>query len=390
MAAMSTTKPPLESFENHLPRHVVTGRGKGLNVAALCSANSWSRVFVVSDQGVRNAGVLERVTKPLVDASLLVGVFDAVPPEPPIDIVDTIAAGIRDSKAEVVIGLGGGSVMDATKVSAVVAKDRRDPSTLVGVRRVGKRGVPTILIPTTAGTGSEATFVAILSDPKTGNKVGVVDPCLLADIAVVDPQLTDTLPRSITAAAGMDALVHAIEGFIAKVATPVARGLAIEAARHIGTALPVVCSDQVSLSARDSMAIGSHLAGMAFANSSCCAVHALALPLGGRYPIPHGVITGCFVGEMMRHNGAVCSEDVAILSEALGWGRLSVEEFASRLDLLASSIGLVDQLRKVPVSESDIAIMATDAVAIRRLVDPNPRDVDVAHAMQIYTRVLLA
>lgn len=388
MAAMSTLKPPLASFENHLPRQVITGRGESLNLAALCKAHAWSRVFVVSDSGVKNAGLLSRVLSPLQSAGMLVGSFDAVPPEPPIDIVNDISLQVRSARADVIIGLGGGSVMDATKVSAVVANDGRDPKALIGVRKVGARGIPTILIPTTAGTGSEATFVAILSDPQTGNKVGVVDPCMLADIAIVDPQLTDTLPQAITAAAGMDALVHAIEGFIAKIATPIARGLALEAARHIGPSLPVVCADGTNQKVRDSMAIGSHLAGMAFANSSCCAVHALALPLGGRYPIPHGVITGCFVGDMMRHNGATCSDDVAILGQALGWGPLSVDDFAGRLDQLASSIGLVHQLRKVTVLAEDIDRMAADAVTIRRLMDPNPREVELSDAARIYSNVL--
>ena len=136
------------------------------------------------------------------------------------------------------------------------------------------------------------------------------------------------------------------------------------------------------------MAIGSHLAGMAFANSSCCAVHALALPLGGQFHIPHGVITGCFAGEMMRHNAPTCAADFATFSQALGWGTMDGAQFADRLDALASSIGLVAQLRKTSVPASSIPAMARDAVAIRRLVDPNPRDVTESDATRIYQKVL--
>jgi alcohol dehydrogenase class IV len=374
---------PLPSFENHLPRRVITGRGASQSLAALCQTNGWDRVFVVSDAGVAGAGLLRQVALPLRAET-----FAEVPPEAPIDVVDTIAARIKASGAEAVIALGGGSVMDAAKVASLCVRHGKTAREFVGIGKAGRRGLPTVLIPTTAGTGSEATFVAVLADPATGNKVGVVDPCILADIAIVDPALTDGLPAQVTAAAGIDALVHAIEAFIARVATPLARGLALEAARRIGRSLEVVCREPGNTTARDDMAIGSHLAGMAFANSSCCAVHALALPLGGRFHIPHGVITGCFAGEMMRHNSPACAEDFAALAVALGWGAVDGAAFAGRLDAVADAIGLRAQIRRVAVPDDAIAPMARDAVAIRRLIDPNPREVTEADATRIYRAVL--
>jgi len=176
--------------------------------------------------GVAGAGLLRQVALPLRAET-----FAEVPPEPPIDVVDTIAARIKASGSEAVIALGGGSVMDAAKVASLCVRHGKAAREFVGIGKAGSRGLPTVLIPTTAGTGSEATFVAVLTDLATGNKVGVVDPCILADIAIVDPALTDGLPAQVTAAAGIDALVHAIEAFIAQVATPLARGLALEAAR---------------------------------------------------------------------------------------------------------------------------------------------------------------
>jgi alcohol dehydrogenase class IV len=379
---------PLTSFENHLPRRVITGRGASDSLVELCRVNFWRQVFLVSDAGVTGAGLTQKVSQPVLDAHLLAGTFAAVPPEPPIDVVDKMAERIRTSGADVIVALGGGSVMDAAKVAALCARHGKTAREFLGIRKAGARGLPTVLIPTTAGTGSEATFVAILTDTVTGNKIGVVDPCILADIAIVDPALTDGLPAHVTAAAGMDALVHAVEAFIAKNATPVARGLALEAARHIGPALEVVCRVPQNTAARDGMAIGSHLAGMAFANASCCAVHALALPLGGRFHIPHGVITGCFAGEMMRHNAPVCAADFAEFSAALGWGVVSADAFADRLDAVADSIGLRATLKKTPVPGEVIPTMAADAVANRRLMDPNPREVSVEDASRIYQTVL--
>ena len=374
-------------FENNLPRRVVVGRGAARTLAALCADRGWQRVTLCSDAGVVAAGLVSRVVAPLHDAGLAVDVLTDIPAEPPLAAVDAAAAGIAAHAADVVVAVGGGSVMDAAKVASVCARQGRPAADLVGIGRAGSRGLPTVLVPTTAGTGSEATFVAILTDAASGMKVGVVDPHLLPDVAVVDPELTDHLPADITAATGMDAVVHAIEGFIATVSTPLARGLAIEAARHLGGGLEAACRDGADLVARDRMAVGSHLAGMAFANSSCCAVHALAMPLGGRFHIPHGVITGCFAGELMRHNAPACAAEFAVLGEALGWGRTSAAEFADRLDTTAERIGLLGRLRRVRVPAEAIAALARDAVAVRRLMEPNPRPVTEADAARIYRAV---
>jgi alcohol dehydrogenase len=193
----------LSSFENHLPRRVITRRGASQSLAAVCQTNGWSRVFVVSDAGVAGAGLLWQVALPLRAETVA-----EVPPEPPIELVDAIAARIKASGAEAVIALGGGSVMDAAKVASLCVRHGKAAREFVGIGKAGGRGLPTVLIPTTAGTGSEATFVALLTDPATGNKVGVVDPCILAGTAIVDPTLTDGLAAQVTASAGMDALVQ--------------------------------------------------------------------------------------------------------------------------------------------------------------------------------------
>ena len=260
----------MHPYDNHLPRRVCFGRGSvgkipelakslvaasapftlGMNPSIHPTSGSQPRVFVVTDPGVRQAGLVEPLLEQLKDRGLLCGCYDRVSLEPPLEMVDELAVELRDSDAQVIVGLGGGSVMDATKVAGVVARVanglRSSDSSAqrlgsardyVGIGKVPARGLPTILVPTTAGTGSEATFVAILTDKATGNKVGVVSPYLLPDIAVVDPELTDRLPPTITAATGMDAIVHALEATIAKVATPLAQGLAWRAARELGGAI---------------------------------------------------------------------------------------------------------------------------------------------------------
>jgi len=353
-----------------------------------CNEQGFDRVFVVADAGVRSAGLLAPTLDRLTSAGILCGVYDAIAPEPALEQVDHLAEEIRASKAIAVIGLGGGSVMDATKVACILAVHPGRARDYLGIGKVPSRGLPSILVPTTSGTGSEATFVAILTDKVTGNKAGVVSPHLLADLAVVDPSLTDRLPRQLTASTGMDALVHALEAYIAKVSTPLARGLAVQAAGCLGWALEAAVNHPNDTHARDAMSLGSHLAGMAFANSSCCAVHALALPLGGRYPIPHGVITGAFFGEVMRRNAVHCESDFQVFCDALGWGQLKPDSFCDRLDALADSVGLFEQLRQVSVDVGSIGAMARDACLNRRLMDPNPIDFSESEVVSVYRKVL--
>ena len=380
----------LSQFDNHLPRRVLFGRGRSAEVPTICIANGWKRAFVVTDHGVSQAGLVAPLVGELSRLELLAGTFDAVPAEPELHVVDRLAELLRESKADCVIGIGGGSVMDATKVASIVAVHGGNARDYCGIGKVPGRGLPSVLIPTTAGTGSEATFVAILTEPLQGNKVGVVSPNLLADIAIVDPALTDNLPKAITAATGFDAIVHAMEAMIAKVATPVARGLALQAASYLGPNLETAVLNGQDSQARDAMAIGSHLAGLAFANSSCCAVHALALPLGGRYPIPHGVITGCFVAEVMRYNLAIdsCRDDSMEFAKALGLDSNNGFELCDSLDSLANRIGLFSQIRNVVVKASDLPQMAQAACSNQRLMGPNPVPLTENQSIAIYRKVL--
>jgi alcohol dehydrogenase class IV len=380
----------LKFFENNMPRRMRFGRGISAELPAELRRLGRAQPFIVTDLGVKAAGILQRVAGPLGAAGMTPGVFDATEPEPPFSCVAAAVEAARASGCTVdcVVALGGGSVMDTAKLVAATLLDGREASLLAGIGKVGLRPLPLVCIPTTAGTGSEATPVAIFTDTASGNKVGVVDACLVPDVVLLDPALTDGLPPLPTAAAGMDALVHALEAFIGRNATPLARGLALEAARRIGPALPRVCRDGSDRAARDEMLIGANLAGIAFANSSCCGVHALALPLGGRFHIVHGVATGCLAAETMRHNLPSCREDFAVFAEALGWSGGAPDDFADRLASLADAIGLRRALAATAVPDASIPEMAKQAFANRRLMDPNPRPISEVEAADIYRRTL--
>jgi len=377
-------------YDNNLPRRVRFGREISAELPSELARLGRSSPFIITDAGVRAAGVLARVTGPLDQAGVAFGVFDGTQAEPPFSCVSEACQGAAKAgrPADVIVAVGGGSVIDTAKLVAATLADRRDAALLAGIGKVGRRPLPLVCIPTTSGTGSEATAVAIFTDIATGNKVGVVDACLVPDTVLLDPTLTDGLPRLPTAAAGMDALIHALEAFIGRTATPLARGLALEAARWIGPALPAVCIDGGDHGARDAMMIGANLAGMAFANSSCCGVHALALPLGGRFHVVHGVATGCLSAETMRHNLPSCRDDFAAFAEALGWADSDPDALPGKLAHLAASIGLRSVLRTTSFPEESLRQMARQAVANRRLMDPNPRVITEDDAVDIYRRTL--
>jgi alcohol dehydrogenase class IV len=384
--------PASRPYENHLPRRTRFGRGASDDLAGELRRLGRTRPLIITDRGVKAAGLLSRVSQALDRAGVVFSVFDGTEPEPPFGCVASAIEAARGgaSEPDSVVALGGGSVMDTAKLVAATLLDRREARSLAGVGKVGHRPLPLICIPSTAGTGSEATPVAIFTDEASGIKVGVVDPCLVPDVVILDPSLTDGLPRLPTAAAGMDALIHALEALISRNATPLARGLALEAARWIGPALPKVCSAGADPAARDAMLIGANLAGAAFANSSCCGVHALALPLGGRFHVVHGVATGCLSAETMRHNLPACEEDFRIFAGALGWTETPPHALPDRLASLARSIGLTQALQATEVPESILPDLAREAVAIRRLMDPNPRPISAEEATEIYRKTLLS
>ena len=371
-----------QAWNLNLPRKVVFGRGECARIPELLGQYGWQRPFIVTDRGVVSAGLLARLSEGLRVSGMEARVFADVTPEPPFECVDAVVRSIGND-CDCVIGLGGGSVLDVAKVAAALVRQQKPAMELAGVGKVKVRHTGLLLAPTTAGTGSEGTFVAIFTAP-SGLKMGVVDPCLLADVVVVDPALTDSQPAAVTAAAGIDAVVHAVEAFIARVATPLAQGLALEALRYLGRSIREVCKSPSNASARNDMALGSHLAGLAFANSSCCGVHALALPLGGRFHIPHGVATGGLAAAVMHHNAPNCSEAFSELGAALGWDILKPDDFVSGIDALASDVGVRGMLRSANVPASALPELARDAVAIRRLMDPNPREITEADAMKIY------
>lgn len=318
------------------------------------------------------------------------GLFDQVKPEPEISIVEDCTRAYRDGGHDGLIGVGGGSAIDIAKGVAAFASHEGPLAELFGVDLVKRKGPPLIAIPTTAGTGSEVTNVAIFSDKQAQLKKGIVSDYLLPDVALVSPLMTLTCPRSVTAASGVDALVHAIESYLSVNASPITDAIALGAIKLIVKALPKAYANPSNLQAREDMATASLMAGMAFGNAGVGAVHALAYPLGGRFNIAHGVSNALLLPYVMEWNKLACVERMRDIADAMGVrvAHLSDKDAADlavkAMADLCAAVEIPSGLRSFNVPEDAIPAMADEASKIERLMRNNPRKLTAADIEKIY------
>ncbi len=346
----------------------------------------------VTDPGIVKLGLCEPALKSLRDHGFNVTVFDAVEPDPK---ATTVLAAVEIAKANniaCVIGFGGGSSMDVAKVIALLAASDQPIEAAYGVNQATGTRLPLVLVPTTAGTGSEVTAVSILTTG-TEEKKGIVSPIILPDIALLDAELTIGLPHHITAATGVDAMVHAIEAYTSKSPNnnPISKALALQALDLLGANIRTAVSDGANIQARKNMLLGSMLAGQAFANSPVAAVHALAYPIGSLFHVPHGLSNALVLAEVMRFNIPDCATAYAELAPHIfpdiATNRSAEEicdDFIEQLIQLNVDLGLEKGLRQVGISESDLDRLASDAMNQTRLLVNNPREVTLQDARQIY------
>tara|TARA_R100001244_G_scaffold9454_5_gene11481 strand:- start:7482 stop:8642 length:1161 start_codon:yes stop_codon:yes gene_type:complete len=351
-----------------------------------------SRPMIVTDRGIVAAGLIAPVEQTLREAGLDSVIFDSVIADPPETIVLQAIEVAKAGGVDIVIGLGGGSSLDTAKVVAALAVDGAQPlADVYGVGTLERKGLPTILIPTTSGTGSEVTAIAILTTGKT-TKAGIVSPYLFADVALLDPALTLGLPADVTAATGIDAMVHAIEAFTGRHAkNPVSDMLAIEALKLLTAHIETACMDGRNMEAREAMLRGSMLAGQAFANSPVGAIHALAYPLGGIYHVPHGLSNALVMPFVMQFNLEAAAPLYAQLADALDVPRGSensnearAQQFIDYLESLAVRVKAPRKLREIGIKQDATTELAEAAMLQTRLLMNNPRELTQADAQKIY------
>jgi len=347
--------------------------------------------LVVTDRGLVATGIVDQALAALHSCGIHCEVFDQVEADPSEATVLSAVAQARALGCNSIIGLGGGSSLDVAKLVAYLAGTGEQISDIYGVGlALGKR-LPLVLVPTTSGTGSEVTPIAIVTTPNQ-EKMGVVSPALLPDVALLDPLLTLGLPANITAATGIDAMVHAIEAYASASPNnnPISRTLALQALRLLGGALLRGVHQGDDLEARSDLLIGSMLAGQAFANSPVAAVHALAYPIGGHFKIPHGLSNALVLPHVLRFNIDTAPDAYAQMASAAFPKLADVRKveraaaFCNSLEGLSRSCNLPQRLRDVGIAREALPMMARDAMNQTRLLINNPRPVTEADALSIY------
>lgn len=322
-----------------------------------------------------------------------VHMFSDVVADPPEAVVLAAIEKARAVDADVVIGLGGGSSMDVAKLVAALAPNSQPLKEAYGIGNVRGKRLPLVQLPTTAGTGSEVTNIAIVTTGET-TKMGVVAPQLYADLAVLDATLTLGLPPAVTAATGIDAMVHAIEAYTSRhKKNPISDMLARQALGLLSTHLLTACEDGRNLQARQAMLLGACLAGQAFSNAPVAAVHALAYPVGGVFHVPHGLSNSLVLPHVLRFNMAAAGDHYAELADIVapsgtGSQDARAEALIAALQHIAQRTRIATTLREVGIAAGDLDRLADDAMLQTRLLGNNPREVTREDARAIYAAAL--
>lgn len=354
-----------------------------------------TKAFIVTDGGLVKFGVAKMVTDVLDEASIPYEIFSDVKPNPTVTNVKNGIEAYKKSAADFIIAIGGGSSIDTAKAVGIVINNPEfaDIVSLEGCAPTKNKCVPIVALPTTAGTAAETTINYVIIDEENQKKMVCVDPNDIPAVAIVDAELMYTLPASLTAATGMDALTHAIEGYITKGAWALSDMFEIEAIRMISRSLPTAVAEPSNPVARDAMAVAQYVAGMAFSNVGLGLVHGMAHPLGSLFDIPHGVANALLLPTIMEWNMPACLDKYPAIAEAMGVdiSGMTREEAAQAacdaVKALSIKVGIPQRLSEIGISEKDIPALAGQAIA--DVCTPgNPRDVTIDDITELYTKVL--
>lgn len=376
------------SFNFLTPTKVIFGPGATEETRIEIRSLGGERTLIVTDQGIVRAGLLERVRESIGD--LCVGVFCEIPQDTGVHIVNEAAKRARGLKVDSLVSLGGGSVIDTAKGLAVLLKEGGNLEEYHGMQMLDRPQTPHVCIPTTAGTGSEVTFAAVVKDHDHNQKVLLFDYHLAPNAAILDPHMITGLPPRITAFTGMDALTHAVEAVHVLQRNPIADALAFHAIRLIATHLPRSVLNGDDLPARGRMQIAATMAGLAFTNAMVGLVHAMAHSLGARLGVPHGLANAILLPHGMRYNMETCMDQYTLVAEAMGVGRpemsdeRAAEEAVKAIEDLTRKIGLPGRLRDVDVPKDRLKDCAELSLSDGSIVY-NPKPVfDADEVLKVY------
>ena len=373
-------------------KKIVFGNGSLLTLAGHLNEHHAKNPLVVIDKNLAKTGLHEKIASILVSEGIKFIVFDKVEPEPRIELADEGAALCLKNKCDSVIGIGGGSAMDVAKAIAVIATNKGAAVDYLGLNKVPKPGLPKIMIPTTAGTGSEVTFTAVFIRKNLKKKEGMNSPHLYPDLALLDPELTLSLPPEPTAHTGLDALCHAIESYTSINASPLSEMFSLEAIALIAENLRTCVHDGKNIAARERMLLGSLYAGIGLANAGVTAVHSLSYPLGGKFGVGHGLANTILLAPVMAYNLPGALEKFADVAEAMGEcvEGLPLREAAylavDAVEALIDDCGITSSIRDFGVKEEDFPSLADVAMTVARPLENNPRKMTKEEMIAIYAQ----
>ena len=384
----------MHAFQFQTTKSILCEVGATAKIGDIMMDCGCKHVAMVTDKTILKLGLADAAMNSLKKAGISVHLIDEVVPDPPVAMVMQAVKEARKAGVDGVVSVGGGSSLDTAKLIAVLANSDQPIEEMYGIGLVKGERLPLVLAPTTAGTGSEVTPISIVTTGENEKK-GVVAPQLLPDWAILDASLTFGLPAHVTAATGIDAMVHAIEAYTSKhKKNIVSDTLAKQALELLGANIHTACKDGRNADARSNMLLGSMLAGMAFANAPVAAVHALAYPLGGHFHVPHGLSNALVLPHVLEFNmpeaenlyaelAPLIFADLAGLSAAEKGAGL-VQKFKE----LGPELGMDNTLSAVGVNHNHLPMMAEDAMKQTRLLVNNPREMTYEAALDIYSKAL--
>ena len=383
----------MKSFQFNATAGLRVGSGRATDTAPEVLSKLGKRILFITDPGLKKLGLIDKTIEALKTNSKII-IFDRVEADPSLKTLMSVVDVGKEFNATGVIGFGGGSSMDVAKLCALLLGSNEDIEEAWGVANAKGPRLPLVLYPTTAGTGSEVTPISIIT-VGGDEKKGVSSPVILPDLAILDPDLTIGLPSHITAATGIDAMVHAIEGYASRSINNniMSKMLAKEALSILGRSIKKAVFEGTDINARTDMLLGSMMAGMAFGNSPVAGVHALAYPLGGTFHIPHGLSNSLVLPHVLRFN--IADDNAAQLYAELAprlFPKMDISsdnketsiKFIDNLASLSKELGLEQKLRGLNIPEDACAKMASDAMKQSRLLINNPKEITEKDAFDIY------
>jgi alcohol dehydrogenase class IV len=373
---------------------IIAGPGSLSTIQEIPATYGAQKVLIITDQGVWNAGLIEKPKNILESAGFRVAVIHDTPPEPTVGQVTKLFRQAKNLGGEMIIGIGGGSAMDVAKLVSVLLTNDVSLEQLLGKAEIAVRGIPTLMVPTTAGTGSEVTQNAIVLVPEEQVKIGIVNSKLVPDCVILDPILTLSLPPAITATTGLDALAHAIECYTSKKANPFSDTFALKAISLISNNLRRAYRNGQDIEARHGMLLGAMFGGICIATSSTTAVHALAYPLGGKYRMSHGLSNAVLLPHIMQFNLDAAEDRFQDIAVAMGLDvarlttRQAAEKMIENLYALNKDLNIPSGIAAQGLTEADLDGLVEAASKVTRLLENNPKPLAKSDMRAIYRRLL--